>query len=167
MLLHLVPEVDDPLELLRVVRLHHLEPFLEGIVESRREKIGGQDIKLELRVGDQPTRIRGDERRLARAIGHILDNAINALPDGGRILVKLLARKDGVRIVISDDGVGMDARKLARALDGLMVSADGKTVERRVNYGLPLAKRIVEAHGGRLDVMSEEGQGTAALIDIA
>lgn len=144
-----------------------LEPFLQTIIDSRREKIDARGIRLELRTGEEETRIRGDERRLARAIGHILDNAINALPDGGRILVKLLARGDGVRIVISDDGIGMDALQLARALDGLMVSADGKTVERRVNYGLPLAKRIVEAHGGRLEVMSEEGQGTAALIDIA
>ncbi len=143
-----------------------LEPFLEAIVESRREKIDAQDIQLELRTGDHSPTISGDERRLARAIGHILDNAINALPDGGRILVKLMSRKEGVRIVISDDGVGMDARKLARALDGLMVSADGKTVERRVNYGLPLATRIVEAHGGRLEVMSEEGQGTAAIFDL-
>lgn len=143
-----------------------LEPFLEAIIESRREKIDAQDIKLEFRNGERPANIRGDERRLARAFGHILDNAINALPEGGRILVKLLGRKDGVRIVISDDGGGMDARKLARALDGLMVSADGKTVERRVNYGLPLANRIVEAHGGRLEVMSEEGQGTAAIFDL-
>ncbi len=144
-----------------------LDRLLRTIVDSRRERIEEQDIQLELRAEDDAPKIMGDERRLERAIGHILDNAVKALPQGGRILVKLQRRTGGVRIVISDDGEGMDARKLARALEGLMVSADGKTVERRVNYGLPLAKRIVEAHGGKLEVMSEEGQGTAAIFDLA
>lgn len=144
-----------------------LDKLLRSVVDSRRERMEEQDIQLELRAEENAPTITGDERRLERAIGHILDNAIKALPDGGRILVKLQRRTSGVRIVISDDGEGMDARKLARALEGLMVSADGKTVERRVNYGLPLAKRIVEAHGGKLEVMSEEGQGTAAIFDLA
>ena len=143
-----------------------LAPFLENLIETRRERIDGQDIQLELKVVGSGARIMGDDARFSRAVGHILDNAINALPEGGRILVKLLDRKDGTRIVISDDGEGMDAITLARALDGLMVSADGKTVERRVNYGLPLAKRIVEAHGGNLEVMSEKGQGTAVIFDL-
>ena len=45
-------------------------------------------------------------------------------------------------------------------------SADGKTVERRQGLGLPLARQLVEAHGGTLQLMSEPGHGTAAIIDL-
>ena len=111
-------------------------------------------------------RAAGDARRLARAIGHVLDNAIAATPTGGRILVELSGRKGRARIVISDNGPGMDAPTLARALEGIKLSADGKAVERRQGLGLPLARRLVEAHGGKLELLSEPGQGTAAIIDL-
>ena len=53
---------------------------------------------------------------------------------------------------------------LARALDGLKVSADGRAVERRQGLGLPLVRQLVEAHGGTLELMSEPGLGTSAIV---
>ena len=70
------------------------------------------------------------------------------------------------RIVVSDNGSGMDAATLARALDGLKISSDGKAVERRQGLGLPLARQLVEAHGGTLQLHSEPGQGTTAIIEL-
>ena len=106
----------------------------------------------------------GDRRRLARAIGHLIDNAIAATPNGGRILVDLTPTRKGPRVVVSDNGPGMDATTLARALEGLKLAADGKAVERRQGLGLPLARRLIEAHGGTLELISEPGQGTAAIV---
>ena len=60
----------------------------------------------------------------------------------------------------------MDAAALARALGGLKLSADGKAVERRQGIGLPLARQLIEAHGGRFELLSEPGQGTAAIVDL-
>ena len=96
----------------------------------------------------------------------MLDNAIAATPSGGRVLVELSGRKGRARIVVSDNGPGMDAATLARALEGIKLSPDGKAVERRQGIGLPLARRLVEAHGGTLELLSEPGQGTAAIIDL-
>jgi signal transduction histidine kinase len=96
----------------------------------------------------------------------VLDNAISATPQGGRVLVELSGRKGRARIVVSDNGAGMDAPTLARALEGIKLSADGKVVERRQGLGLPLARRLVEAHGGTLELLSEPGQGTAAIIEL-
>jgi signal transduction histidine kinase len=73
---------------------------------------------------------------------------------------------DRARIVISDNGPGMDAATLARALGGLKVSADGKAIERRQGLGLPLARQLVEAHDGTLELMSEPGRGTAAIVEL-
>jgi len=110
--------------------------------------------------------LQGDRRRLGRAIGHLIDNAIAATPEGGRILVELGVHKGKARLVISDNGAGMDAATLARALEGIKVSSDGKGVERRQGLGLPLARQLIEAHGGTLELISEPGQGTAAIVDL-
>jgi signal transduction histidine kinase len=60
----------------------------------------------------------------------------------------------------------MDAVTLARALDGLKPSTDGKAIERRQGLGLPLARQLVDAHGGSIELMSEPGQGTTAVIEL-
>ena len=52
------------------------------------------------------------------------------------------------------------------ALDGLRVAADGRTLERRQGLGLPLARQLIEGHGGKLELLSEEGQGTTAIVTL-
>lgn len=143
-----------------------LFPLVTKLVEDRAQRIRDAGLSLDLRGDRGVGRISGDRRRLARAIGHVIDNAITATPQGGRILVELSGRKGHARIVISDNGPGMDAATLARALDGLKLTADGKMVERRQGLGLPLARQLVEAHGGTMTLHSEPGQGTAAIIEL-
>ncbi|HVR91686.1 MAG TPA: PAS-domain containing protein [Novosphingobium sp.] len=153
----MLPLADEEIELL---------PFVTKLVEERGTRIREAGLTLDLRGDKGAGRIRGDRRRLARAIGHVVDNAIAATPGGGRILVELSRAKKRAQIVVSDNGPGMDAPTLARALDGFKVSADGKAVERRQGLGLPLARQLVEAHGGKLTLMSEPGEGTAAIIEL-
>jgi len=147
-----------------------LMPFATTLVKEREARIREAGLTLDLRGDKGAGTISGDRRRLARAIGHLIDNAIAATPAGGRILVDLSRqRDDGVdwaRIVISDNGPGMDAAAQARALEGLKLSADGKTVERRQGLGLPLARQLIEAHGGKLELFSEPGHGTAAIVEL-
>ena len=147
-----------------------LMPFVTKIAQDRAARLAEAGIMLDLRGDRLAGQITGDKRRLARAVGHILDNAIAATPSGGRILVELSRHRTKghakARIVISDNGAGMDAATLARALDGLKISADGKAVERRQGLGLPLARQLIEAHQGTLELMSEPGQGTTAIIEL-
>jgi signal transduction histidine kinase len=144
-----------------------LLPFITQVVREREEAIEGKGLTLDLRGDRSAGKIMGDARQLGRALGNILDNAIAATPAGGRILVALSRRKQGARIVVSDNGEGMKPSELARALDGYRLGADGRPVEgRRGGLGLPLARQLIEAHGGRLDMQSEKGAGTTATINL-
>ena len=143
-----------------------LMPFVTKLVEEREPRIRAGGLTLDLRGDKGAGRFSGDARRLGRALGHLLDNAIAATPSGGRILVELSRQKTKARIVISDNGPGMDAATLARALGGLKVSPDGRAVERSQGLGLPQARQLVEAHGGTLELLSEPGQGTAAIVEL-
>jgi signal transduction histidine kinase len=138
--------------------------FVADLVREREKAIAEAALHLDLRGKREIGTVRCDRRRLARAVGHIVDNAIAASSEGGRILVDLARTKAGLRIVVSDNGKGMTQADAARALDGFKISADGKAVERRQGLGLPLARQLIEAHGGKLKLVSEKGVGTTVSI---
>jgi signal transduction histidine kinase len=138
--------------------------FVTKLVRTREEAIAGAGITVDIR-GGSGHEIDADPQQLARAIGHLLDNAIAASPKG-RIRLELKRLPDGARIVLGDDGCGMTHEQVARALDGLRTTLDGKGLERRQGLGVPLAKQLIEAHGGTLDIASRPGAGTVVTIDL-
>ena len=140
--------------------------LLAEVVRERAERITAAGLALDLRGNASIGTVTGDARRLRRAFGQLVDNAIAATPEGGRILVECARKKKRIQIVVSDNGRGMDAAVLARALEGLKVSADGRTVERRQGLGLPLVRHVMEAHGGTLELISEPGAGTSAIVTL-
>jgi len=134
--------------------------FVTGVARAREDAVEAKNITLDLR-GSQSLKLSADPRQLGRAIGQLLDNAIEACDEKGRILVDLAKHDKGVRIVISDDGHGMDEAELARALDGMRAEIGGDGATRRQGLGLPLAKQLIEAHGGRFEIDSRKGVGTS------
>ncbi|MEM9501921.1 MAG: PAS-domain containing protein [Pseudomonadota bacterium] len=140
--------------------------FLAKLVREREQAIVSAGLGLDLK-GKVGRKAQADPRQLGRAVGNLLDNAISGTPEGGKILMEILVPEKGSpwssAFVISDNGKGMSEEELSRALDGLRKGDDG-TLERRQGLGIPLARQLVEAHGGVLEVTSEQGVGTAAII---
>ncbi|QZH75619.1 MAG: PAS-domain containing protein [Erythrobacter sp.] len=137
--------------------------FTTQVVRSREEAIEGKKLTVDLRGDKSAGSVSADRRQLGRAMGNLLDNAISATPEGGRILVALNRRKSGARIVISDSGEGMKPSELARAMDGYRLEGSNGRDGKR-GLGLPLARQLIEAHGGRLEIQSEKGAGTTATV---
>ena len=143
-----------------------LLPFLTKLIRDREQAIIEAGLGLDLK-GKRGRQAQADPRQLGRAVGALLDNAIAGTPEGGKLLIEILNLSDeaewGAAFVVSDNGKGMGEEELARALDGLRKGDDGK-LEKRQGLGIPLALQLVEAHGGKLELSSEEGVGTAAII---
>ena len=111
-------------------------------------------------------RVSGDPKRLKEVVEHLLRHAVASTPEGGRILLHSDGNATGARIVVSDDGFGMDAESVARAFDRFGEPGMQPTGERALGLGLPLAKQFVEAHGGRIDLVSQPGEGTLVTVEL-
>ena len=129
-----------------------------------RAREAGVDIVTD--IADELPRLRGDERKLRQALLNLMTNAVKFTPLGGEVRLRGRTAGDGVRIEVADTGIGMAADDIPTALSpfGQIDTA----LNRRhtgTGLGLPLAKRLVEAHGAAFAIRSEVGVGTVVTLD--
>jgi signal transduction histidine kinase len=171
---HLLALVDDLLDLAKVetgaldldVSRVELAGLLSGSLALFEEQAARQRITLALDVDADPGAIEADARKLKQVVFNLLANAVRFTPGGGR--VTLGARRAGslVRIWVSDTGHGIAPEDRETIFEEFRQGATAEGDQGGTGLGLPLARRLVEAHGGRLGVKSELGAGstfTAAL----
>jgi signal transduction histidine kinase len=100
--------------------------------------------------------VQVDPERIAQVVSNIVGNAIKFTPNNGRIRIAAAEREDAVIVSVSDNGPGITAQHLPHVFDRYWQSSRRN---RGAGLGLPIAKAIVEAHGGRIWAESEEGSG--------
>ena len=132
-----------------------------------RHQGAAREKKIDLAVTLMPTLgvVQGDERRIGQALDHLLSNALRYSHVGGRVLVHGDGGGKTARLVVSDDGPGMDVKAQARAFDRFSRAQEVRQGD-ALGLGLPLARQYVEAHGGTLTLVSEPGQGTAVSMEL-
>ncbi|HEY9163317.1 MAG TPA: PAS domain S-box protein [Magnetovibrio sp.] len=116
---------------------------------------------------DVPTqfRLHADRLRIKQVLLNLLSNALKSTP-GGRVSISIERRFGRFAITVTDNGRGMSSDDIATALkpfgqnrrDAYRSTGEG------IGLGLPIAQRLIEAHGGRLEIESVEGQGTSVSI---
>ena len=123
-------------------------------------------IELAVEVQRSTGRVTGHQRRLREAIEHLLRHSAASTPEGGRILLHAEGNATHARIIVSDDGPGLDAESVAHAFDRFAQPGIQPGGERALGLGLPLSRQFVEAHGGTVDLVSEPGEGTLMTIEL-
>ena len=136
--------------------------LLHRSVENFERLAKSKKIDLNYQRNDFLPAIDVDARRLDQVLNNLISNALKFTPEGGSI--RLDVRHDdrnGIIVRIQDTGVGIAAGEIANLFQKYQQSASGKTSEHKgTGLGLVISKMIVEAHGGKIWVESEEGKGT-------
>jgi signal transduction histidine kinase len=122
-----------------------------------------KEVTIDLKP-DGPGDVLGDEKKLGVAITNLLENAVKFNLESGRVEVGIskTAHPEGVKISILDTGIGIPHDKLPTIFESF--TQVDMTHTRRfagAGLGLPVAKAIIEAHGGTIDVSSVPGSGSA------
>ncbi len=139
--------------------------LIDRVLGVHRPKLEAQAIGVEIDIAPPALTVRADPERLTRALGHLIGNAIKFSPPGGTIRLRARGAEGAVHIAIADAGEGMTPDQLAAAWEpfrqvdaGLSRHAEG------IGLGLTLARHLVEAHGGTLEVDTGPGAGTTVTI---
>jgi PAS domain S-box-containing protein len=122
----------------------------------------------EIRVEAPDGRIEGiwDEARLERVLSNLVSNAVKYSPQGGLVRVALAEEADMATITVEDQGVGIPAAALPRIFERFFRADNVAGRFQGSGIGLGSALQIVEAHGGHIDVHSQEGQGSTFVVHL-
>jgi two-component system sensor histidine kinase KdpD len=146
----------------KVVTVHavpqHARALLEQAVEESRGALAGHRVVIDVEGSDEPAWF--DPQLLGRVLRHLLENAARYCPPGSRILLR--CRRDGDRLefCVEDDGPGIDSSDLPLIFEKFYRGKKVGKIGKGSGMGLAIARAILAAHGGAIDVSSVPGQGT-------
>ncbi|WP_193368420.1 sensor histidine kinase [Pelagibius marinus] len=168
---HLLSIINDILDLTKVeagrYELHDedidLDALLRRCLALLRERAGTKGLLLAYRGSG--IALRADARALKQIVINLLSNAIKFTGNGGRIELRAAADASGITITVADNGIGMNKDQLTRAMQafGQVDSALTRASE-GTGLGLNVTKALTELHGGRLEIRSAPGKGTAVTV---
>jgi signal transduction histidine kinase len=150
---------EDRVDLAKVVSdCHH--------TASERAKAAGLDLLVET-APNLPT-LFADERRLRQIVLNLLTNAVKFTPRGGRVALAVSSTAAGdIALVVRDTGIGMKPEEIPAALETFRQLDAGLTRRYEgTGLGLPLARTLVELHGGTLSIASALGEGTTVTVTL-
>jgi len=173
---HLLEVINEILDMSKIeaghIDLHPQEVHLAELVRITlrlvRERAEYGKITIDNGVSDQLPGVLVDERRFKQIMLNLLSNAVKFTPPGGTVHLWAEVEDDGGMLVaVSDDGIGMDADGMTKALSpfGQVESSLARRYD-GTGLGLPLTKAFAELHGGRLELISAPAKGTIVKIHL-
>ncbi len=136
-----------------------LTPLLEETVRaSLAAHPGSEPPSLEL---DASLTVLADAHMLRQALDNVVGNALEAMDGTGRLRVGAVRRGSDAVVTVADEGPGIPADQIRRVLEPFVTSK-----RTGMGLGIPVARDIVEAHGGKFDLRSRVGQGTTVTLVI-
>jgi signal transduction histidine kinase/HAMP domain-containing protein len=172
---HLLDVINDILDIAKLqsgkAEINRRATQVGQVLEDSLRMIGAQvkagGIELGCAIEPDLPVIEADATRLRQLFLNLLSNAVKFTPAGGRISVTAAVRADGIRIAVSDTGIGMAAKDIPKALEPF--SQIDSSITRKyggTGLGLPLSKLFAELHGGRLAIDSVQGRGTTVIVTL-
>lgn len=156
--------ISELLDLARPFRLTRTKQDVAALCHDAARLVApecaSQGIAVEVRASSGVV-VFWDADRIRQALLNLLLNAIHAMPDGGRLTLSARVGREGVEILVRDTGHGIAPEHMQRIFDPYFTTRGSGT-----GLGLAITRRIVEAHGGRIEVQSRLGEGTTVRLMI-
>lgn len=140
------------------------------LVRAAAERYEGRcrALSIGLRISTEPLSVRGDPGRLAQVVDNLLSNAVRYTDPGGRIEVRVARRGAAAAITVADSGIGIAPEHAARVFDRFWRAVPAAArVPQGSGVGLAVVSEIVRAHGGRVDLATRPGHGSAFTVLLA
>jgi two-component system sensor histidine kinase HydH len=132
---------------------------VDQVLAARDEALAQRQIVSERRIPPDLPRIPLDERLMGQALGHLIDNAMEAMPKGGQLTLTVTAEPKGLRLALWDTGIGIPPEDLPYIFDPFFSSKPDGT-----GMGLTKVYQVVSNHRGEIQIKSVPGQGTEVNI---
>lgn len=140
-----------------------LGEIIEEACEFVRRELEQAGIELEIEIGEHAgaLRLAVDEAQIRQALLNLLRNAREAMPSGGRVVVRLERADEGLDLIVDDEGVGMPAATRERLFEPFFT-----TKQHGTGLGLAISRQIAEAHGGGIRVEPRQPRGTRIVMHL-
>ena len=141
-----------------VRELVHFGRLIDDVLDLEQGSAVARGVVIE-RAIDGDCVLLGDPEKLKQVALNLVMNALEAMKDGGRLLVTLGAIGDHVRLVVQDTGTGIDPAALAQIFDPFFTTKEAGT-----GLGLSIVRKIIDQHRGEVRIESQRGVGTRATV---
>jgi signal transduction histidine kinase len=143
------------------LRKSSLQDLLKNLISLFQEEASSLGIVLQAVIPTELPLVTMDPETLTQAFINIMKNGMQAMGQGGTLRIEAKSLKDGVEVMISDSGSGIPPEQMEKIFNYYYT-----TKEKGVGLGLPIAHRIIEAHGGQLRIESQVGSGTKVIVTL-
>ncbi len=157
--------VNDVLDFARPIHLELKEMNAGHVIKKACElclgKAEERGVTIVIDIPDLLVNINLDGVHMQRALANLISNAVEASERGQSVSVSAYIKEDSLSIVISDDGTGMDEETRGNLFMPFFTKKSAGT-----GLGMPIAKKIIEGHDGKIDIKSHPGDGTQVIISL-
>jgi signal transduction histidine kinase len=143
----------------------HVADALDTALALVQFRLAGGSISVVRDIDGELPRILGDAGRLTEVFVNLLNNALDAMPHGGTVVIRASASSppEGVQVEIADSGAGIAAEHLPRVFDPFFST---KAPGQGTGLGLSISHGIIEDHGGQIRIQSAPGAGTKVVVTL-
>lgn len=148
------------------VRLLSLNNLLTATCADFAAQAEKNKISIELKLGQEEVTLMGDTGRLRQVFSILIDNAIRYSFQHGTVMVSLGRQDKEIVVNVKDTGIGLTEEEARQAFQRFFRGGKAQSHARGTGLGLPVAKAIIEAHKGRIDLKGKPGEGALAIVTL-